>query len=761
MTDVRCPMCGKPNPEEAEICEFCQARLKPLILSPEPSEGEPELPDWLQNLRSLEEPEAEQPDSEELPADNTDDWFASPEDKGNDEPLSAESSGEEAPVDWLTRLDQDHENEPATEEAPLSAAPEAEPAASEDIDSFTDWIASLKDEQPAEEQAASTAEEPGAEEAVTLLPDETLLMKPVEAASQDEEENFTDWLSRSEAEIPPPPIDWLESRENEEETVGAEESEAIEEPAEPAEPAVSGELPDWLTALTTEIPQDISKPIAEEDIIPPDSLEQVEDETPEPGEIEPASSVEAPEQVEELPDWLSQIDRTQESVAGSVPAFTMDADLPPLEPGELAALEEATAEALSMPDWISELSAEISEDASEGTAPFEEAPDLAQAKLPDWLEAMRPVEAVAPDTTFLDLSDDRMESAGPLAGLRGVLPGDLRAIEQRKPPTYTYKIPLTDEQQARLSMLEALVNSEGQGQPVPARKSSTNQLVLRLAVFALLVLVSVAALWLSPQTPYPTTEQIAPEVLAAGQQVNALVPNRPVLFAIDYEPGFSDEMSTVVMPVLEHLASRGVHLAFVSTSPTGPILAGSLVAWVNRQPAYASQEFTNYTNLGFLPGGAYGIRAFAQAPAQTLPSKLDGSPAWDGPLANAQQGLDQFGMVVIASDDPEGARQWIEQAGPLVKDKTPLVLLTSAQAGPVLQPYYAPRTGLLSGLVSGMAGGADYYSATARAGRVPLYWGAFSLALNGVVLFIVLGGFVSLVSSSITQRKTQKGEEKT
>ena len=34
MADVRCPMCGKPNPEELEECQFCGARLKPVIASP-------------------------------------------------------------------------------------------------------------------------------------------------------------------------------------------------------------------------------------------------------------------------------------------------------------------------------------------------------------------------------------------------------------------------------------------------------------------------------------------------------------------------------------------------------------------------------------------------------------------------------------------------------------------------------------------------------------------------------------------------------
>ena len=56
MTEIRCPMCGKPNPENLDVCQFCQARLKPLIspassdggLFPEDLESDDELPDWLE-----------------------------------------------------------------------------------------------------------------------------------------------------------------------------------------------------------------------------------------------------------------------------------------------------------------------------------------------------------------------------------------------------------------------------------------------------------------------------------------------------------------------------------------------------------------------------------------------------------------------------------------------------------------------------------------------------------------------------------------
>src|SRR4030042_5516562 len=84
MEDVRCPMCGKPNPPDEEVCQFCQARLRPIEgfafsdgdlyfdSSKEPgkelgrdvntSTG-PELPDWLKSFR--QEDDAGIPSEEE------------------------------------------------------------------------------------------------------------------------------------------------------------------------------------------------------------------------------------------------------------------------------------------------------------------------------------------------------------------------------------------------------------------------------------------------------------------------------------------------------------------------------------------------------------------------------------------------------------------------------------------------------------------------------------------------------------------------
>ncbi len=44
MSDNRCPMCSKPNPAEAEECQFCGARLKPLFIGSSDDRGEFKTP---------------------------------------------------------------------------------------------------------------------------------------------------------------------------------------------------------------------------------------------------------------------------------------------------------------------------------------------------------------------------------------------------------------------------------------------------------------------------------------------------------------------------------------------------------------------------------------------------------------------------------------------------------------------------------------------------------------------------------------------
>jgi hypothetical protein len=86
-------MCGKSNPADQEICQFCQARIKPLHVSSQEQEGqESALPDWLSSLRQDEEPSQPAPPS----PDSSADWLSGLRDQ-SDEQIGQEES------DWESR----------------------------------------------------------------------------------------------------------------------------------------------------------------------------------------------------------------------------------------------------------------------------------------------------------------------------------------------------------------------------------------------------------------------------------------------------------------------------------------------------------------------------------------------------------------------------------------------------------------------------------------------------------------------------------
>jgi len=75
MSEVRCPMCSKKNPADAEACEFCGARIKPLIIQQPPEE----IPSKVEIIPSSplgqpkDQPQEQGPTEENLPQD---DWLS-------------------------------------------------------------------------------------------------------------------------------------------------------------------------------------------------------------------------------------------------------------------------------------------------------------------------------------------------------------------------------------------------------------------------------------------------------------------------------------------------------------------------------------------------------------------------------------------------------------------------------------------------------------------------------------------------------------
>jgi hypothetical protein len=428
MADIRCPMCGKTNPDQLDQCQFCEARLKPLI-SPSASDDifnfqddaeEESLPDWFDGgLDDFDDSEDDTPfdggmddflsrigedaDSDDIPEVQIDqsraatrmdfdgngvpDWLEDLETERTtpafDDVLSDDTFDTETPS-WMT-ADQDDTD-------PLS-----------DSEGLADWLASEDDQPPV---ATGDEEEPPAW--LTQFGSQDTI--PVEDADL-EDDDLPAWLAGEDVVANEPP--------------GAE--------TEAAEPIDEGELPEWLTAMeapekaeaapTTEAEEvDLPDWLASEDSVATEPM-AAETEAAEPTEEDelPAwlTAVEAPEEVEavptiepeaaDLPDWLSgageaeptgtETEATEPINEGDLPEWLTAMEAP--EEAEAAPTIEA--EAADLPDW---LASEVEIEPEPKAAETEAAEPIDEGELPEWLAAMEePVETEAASAIEAEAAD--------------------------------------------------------------------------------------------------------------------------------------------------------------------------------------------------------------------------------------------------------------------------------------------------------------------------------------------------------------------
>ncbi|MEW5829157.1 MAG: hypothetical protein AB1846_09740 [Chloroflexota bacterium] len=716
---------------------------------PEPAEEA--APDWLKDLQA-ETPEAAPAEEGELPS-----WLSGL--AGEEAPVSPEPAEEippapafdaETPAEegelpsWLSGL----VDEASLEEAPSTPQPEAGLPAEE---GRPDWLSSLQAEVGSAEEVKPPVEEQPSP--LEDMPDwfETLRAESAAQEPAPEKDELPPWLGGLESAVP------------------SEELPAV--PAFETDVPPAAETPDWLSSLKFEAPEDLAPeggPPAQETGKPapkstpafntgslgdlseertPDWLTNLQSpETPELGQ--PAEVRE--EAGEELPPWLGSLEAESAAAEEASPSpFTPEEgeeveSLPPwlsqaaAETEESPALGAADVFAAGVPDWLASVRPADEERPAEAAVPAGE--DLRPADLPNWVQAMRPVEdAIAEAASALESERTEMEQHGPLAGIAGILPAGMLPTGVSR--SSASRLQVTNTQQVNVGILEAVLGAESRPREVKRVRAVSSLRVLRWLVTAVLVLtVGLSAGLGSASTP---TFSIPPEALLTvrnwvdGADLSAA----PVLLVFDYEAALSSELEAAAAPVLDHLAIHGAKLATVSTSPTGPALADRQMRTL--QATHTYQAGQNYVNLGYLPGGPAGILAFAQRPASA-----GGEAAWETPVLADTRELREFAGIFVITDSVETGQQWVEQTTG-TRGPAQLFLIVSAQAEPMLYPYY--QSGQVNGMVSGLAGGASYEANLNRPGPARRYWDAFSLGLLVSAMLIVLGTGWSLVSAWVSR----------
>jgi hypothetical protein len=290
--------------------------------------------------------------------------------------------------------------------------------------------------------------------------------------------------------------------------------------------------------------------------------------------------------------------------------------------------------------------------------------------------------------------------------------------------------------------------------PVGAQKVVLTQRLLRWVIVALLLLAVIVGNG-TRSNPIPTGVPL--ETSAALDYIrNTLPANAPVLLVFDYEAALAGELEASAAPLVDlMLTLKAPRLSLLASTPTGSGLAERFMRILQTDREYERDK--NFTNLGYLPGGAAGVLAFSGDPLTTKPLTTTGANARTTEVLQGVEKLSNFNAIILLTDNVGTARIWIEQTES-ERGETPLLVISSAQSGPMILPYY--QSGQVAGMVTGLDGSApiEQWSNSGRPGIVRRYWDAYGFGLLTAVVMITLGSLWSLISGWQARRKEQ-GEE--
>jgi hypothetical protein len=661
---------------------------------------------------------------------------------GGDELESADSGYGEQPVegsggeeDWLERIRSGigAGEELEVPEEPASVEPPSQQEAPE-------WLEEMPEASSGEDQGPPPGEVPG-------WMDEFIAAGDSEEEGGDDEEEVPEWLAR------------IRSRQAAGET--AEEAQSDE---------------GWLDRLRedegVEQVRDQSRPDGLEDLAPAaDYLEEPKtDPFTTPIDLGPLSDLPgvpgSPDRALRRSEVMRAQAEVEEAAEAEIPADE-EGSVPPLRdptPSERPILEidEASLDSIELPDWLNELKPEMPLPKEEESEPAEKGPDLAPATLPSWLEAMRPIDSVLPETEIEPDEIQAVESAGPLAGLRGVLMAEPVVAKPRTSSTMLGQLEITERQYAQAELLHRLVDEDEREISLPS--ADRRRLPIARWVVSLILLLALILPGSFERLGFPgfSLPAVVPrEMQSLLSTVEQIPVEKPTLVVFDFTPGYSGELDTVASAMLKHVLNRNIPVVTISTHPSGPPLAERLLREVSADTPLINGA--QYLHLGYLSGGPTAVQLFSISPREALltgfllPEGLDRANVWQSPLVSSVTRLSDFGAVIVITAGTETARNWVEQTH-LWIGEAPLIMVLSAGAEPLVRPYFEAPDPRVDGILTGLPSALAYQQMNGQALTAQTRWDAFGSIMFAVEMILIAGAFYGGFTWLWARRQQGQGE---
>lgn len=374
--------------------------------------------------------------------------------------------------------------------------------------------------------------------------------------------------------------------------------------------------------------------------------------------------------------------------------------------------------------------------------------DISKGNLPEWLKAIRPIEVVTPDVSDLKYSK-RVEKAGPLAGLKGVLSTeDISSLYTTSSLT-AININITEKQKAQAKLLEEIVSPVNLQTTHEHKKSSESNL-LSVVIPAIFLLLMIFSLFIN-QNIFNFPVQIPAEtvrfhnILTGFLNQNQTQEN--ILLISEVDASASPEVSLISKSVIENLYLNNHRISYLSTNPNGIIVAKNILE--NGTLSVPSYNFSdNIINLGYLPANHVGIQSFLSNPQKTIPSNFEGTEIWTSTYLSDLRSITNFDLFILLTDNSEKARLWIEQIE-LFAPEVGFLVIATTQSTPLLSPYVEANQ--IDGMIGGITESRAFNSlVNTESEDLSRFTFILQLAVLIIIIFLLSGSLVTIFSNMKT-----------
>jgi len=267
----------------------------------------------------------------------------------------------------------------------------------------------------------------------------------------------------------------------------------------------------------------------------------------------------------------------------------------------------------------------------------------------------------------------------------------------------------------------------------------------RIVFLAIVVAVGAAMLW-----PVPLPIPPSPYVMDVYRAVDAIKskPNAKVLLSFDFDPASDPELQPVAINVIRQCMQNNIRVVGMALWPEGVGLGRAAFDSVAHE--LGKERGKHWTFLGYKPGIVTLILNMGENFKSAWPIDYFGTSTALMPVTQDISRLGDFDFVLTLAAGNTIDAVWVTYAVDRYKIK--LGGAVTAVMSPDMFPYL--QSGQLVGLVSGLAGAAEYEKlekspGSATRGMVPQ-----SAAHVVIILFIGFGNIMYLIS----RRRERAGE---